>query len=86
MLAHPAFKRGDVDTRFLDRETPAIAATLAATRVPESAVAAAVAGFTSSSSRTQDAALAATGGRSQRLADAAHGGPFTDPWDVLVHG
>jgi acetyl/propionyl-CoA carboxylase alpha subunit len=82
VLAHPTFARGDVDTRFLDRETPAITATLAAARVPESAVAAAVAEFSSRSSRTQVASLAAPGGRSQRLTDAAHGGPSPDPWDV----
>ena len=41
ILLHPSFERGELDTRFLDRETPAIAADLARAAPPDAAFAAA---------------------------------------------
>jgi acetyl-CoA carboxylase biotin carboxylase subunit len=45
VLAHPAFDRGDVDTGFLDRETPAIVAAMHDAPVPDAAFVAAAAAF-----------------------------------------
>jgi acetyl/propionyl-CoA carboxylase alpha subunit len=45
VLAHPAFGRGDVDTRFLDRETPAIVAAMHDAPAPDATFVAAAAAF-----------------------------------------
>jgi acetyl-CoA/propionyl-CoA carboxylase, biotin carboxylase, biotin carboxyl carrier protein len=45
VLQHPAFIAGEVDTRFLDRETPALVAAIAARQPPAAAIAAAAASF-----------------------------------------
>ena len=45
VLAHPAFVRGEVDTRFLERETPGIVAGLGEAAVPGAALAAAAAAY-----------------------------------------
>jgi acetyl/propionyl-CoA carboxylase alpha subunit len=72
VLAHPAFVAGAVDTRFLDRETPAIVAGLSAARVPPAAVAAAAAEY----SRAK-VDLAPMPGRKTRS-----GADRSDPWDL----
>ena len=43
VLGHASFVRGDVDTGFLDRETPALVAAMAEAPVPDGALAAAAA-------------------------------------------
>jgi acetyl-CoA carboxylase biotin carboxylase subunit len=68
VLAHPSFVNGDVDTGFLDRETPALVAAMAAASVPDRALAAAAAEFV--------ARLAAP------TVGAASGGQGADPWAV----
>ena len=49
VLEHPAFSTGDVDTRFLDRETPAILEAVGGVPTPEAALAAAGAAFAAGS-------------------------------------
>jgi acetyl-CoA carboxylase biotin carboxylase subunit len=70
VLAHPAFVAGEVDTRFLDRETPAIVAGLGTGDVPDAAIAAAAAAFVGQASRPGSAG-------STSLASSG-----SDPWDV----
>jgi 3-methylcrotonyl-CoA carboxylase alpha subunit len=66
VLAHPAFVRGEVDTRFLDRETPTIVAGLGTEAVSGVAIAAAAA-YVGQAVRPTEAGAAASG---------------SDPWDV----
>jgi 3-methylcrotonyl-CoA carboxylase alpha subunit len=71
VLAHPAFVGGEVDTRFLDRETPAIVAALGSGDAPDAAIAAAAAAFVGQASRPGSAG-------STSLASSG-----SDPWDIL---
>jgi acetyl/propionyl-CoA carboxylase alpha subunit len=68
VLAHPSFAAGEVDTGFLDRETPAVLAGTGAASVPDAAIAAAAAAF-----------LAPAG--VQRHGSAVDG-PARDPWNL----
>jgi 3-methylcrotonyl-CoA carboxylase alpha subunit len=70
VLAHPAFVGGEVDTRFLDRETSAIVAGLGTGDAPDAAIAAAVAAYVGRAFRPADAGAAPAGA------------PASDPWDV----
>ena len=83
VLDHPAFRDGDVDTGFLDRETPALVGGMTAPHVQEAAFAAAAASFLAGPS---DASRSTTGtpghGSSGPAGSAAADGPITDPWDV----
>ena len=69
ILQHPAFERGDFDTRFLDRETPAVVAALTAIQPPPAAFAAATAARSAHS---------AGGTGSAEV-------PGRDPWQSLRH-
>jgi acetyl-CoA carboxylase biotin carboxylase subunit len=70
VLAHRAFVAGEVDTRFLDRETPAIIAGLGTGDAPDAAIAAAVAAYVGRAFRSADAGV------------APMAAPGSDPWDI----
>ncbi len=76
VLALPAFARGEVDTRFLDRETPALVGALSQTPVPEAAFAAAGAEFTRKTSSTSPISGFSSAG-SESTDERRR-----DPWDV----
>ena len=67
VLGHASFMRGDVDTGFLDRETPALVAAMAEAPVPDGALAAA-------------AAELLAGAEARDVGPAAVG-ESADPWD-----
>jgi acetyl/propionyl-CoA carboxylase alpha subunit len=85
VLQHPAFLDGDVDTSFLDRETPALVGRIAAAPIPEAAFAAGAAAFLagpSDASRGTAGTPAGASGRAGTEGLAAEGRPITDPWDL----
>jgi len=86
VLEHPAFRDGDVDTSFLDRQTPALVSGIAAPPIPEGAFAAAGAAFLAGPSGppkgTAGTPASASSGRAGTLGHAAEARPITDPWDL----
>jgi acetyl-CoA carboxylase biotin carboxylase subunit len=76
ILEHSAFRRGEIDTRFLDRETPAIVRSLVDAGIEDEVLAATGAAFAAS---TGPAGIAGMEPRTSR--EAGHPTSF-DPWDV----
>jgi acetyl-CoA carboxylase biotin carboxylase subunit len=83
VLAHPAFVSGDVDTRFLDRETPALVAGIETAPVPDAAFVAAAAEFAASEiAAASRVGSAAPGSVSLDAAPAVADRRAADPWDI----